>query len=73
MWMMIAGNPNLRDLHERARQWLVAHGHEEEASMLGGRGAGSKSRKSSAFLAEKSKPSRSSQNRKKPGIHIRKR
>lgn len=73
MWMMIAGNPNLRDLHEQARQWLVAHGHEEEAGMLGGRGAGGKSRKSSAFLNEKAKPSRPRQSRKKPNVHIKKR
>src|SRR5579863_3105474 len=34
MWMMIAGSPTLRDLHEQARQWLVAHGHEEEANAV---------------------------------------
>ena len=33
-WMMIAGRPTLRDLHEQARQWLVAHGHEEEANAV---------------------------------------
>lgn len=38
MWMMIAGAPTLCDLHERARQWLVSHGHEEEASAVLGRG-----------------------------------
>src|SRR5438270_8140815 len=38
MWMMIAGSPELRDLHERARQWLVAHGHEEEANAVLNRG-----------------------------------
>src|SRR6266571_1978926 len=31
MWMMIAGTPTLQDLHEPARQWLVSHGHEEDA------------------------------------------
>src|SRR5229473_7491938 len=31
MWMMIAGSPTLQDLHERARQWLMTHGHEEDA------------------------------------------
>jgi hypothetical protein len=31
MWMMIAGSPTLQDLHERARDWLVSHGHEEDA------------------------------------------
>ena len=43
MWMMIAGSPTLRDLHGQARQWLVAHGHEEEANAVlsGGKGKGS--------------------------------
>src|SRR5437868_1255946 len=31
MWMMIAGSPTLQDLHERAREWLISHGHEEDA------------------------------------------
>ncbi|TMF48663.1 MAG: hypothetical protein E6I32_06940 [Chloroflexi bacterium] len=34
MWMMIAGSPTLRDLHEQARQWLVGHGHEDEANAV---------------------------------------
>ena len=38
MWMMIAGSPTLRDLHGQARQWLVAHGHEEEANAVLSRG-----------------------------------
>jgi hypothetical protein len=43
MWMMIAGSPALRDLHEQARQWLITHGHEEEADMMlrKAKGAGS--------------------------------
>ncbi len=41
MWMMIAGSPTLRDLHGQARQWLVAHGHEEEANAVLNRGKGS--------------------------------
>ena len=36
MWMMIAGSKSMRDLHEQARQWLVSHGHEEEANALAG-------------------------------------
>ena len=32
MWMMVAGSPTLRDLHERARTWLMTHGHEEDAN-----------------------------------------
>src|SRR5260370_28412804 len=34
MWMMIAGSPTVRDLHEQARQWLVAHGHQNEANAV---------------------------------------
>ncbi|MDQ2906797.1 MAG: hypothetical protein M3Y81_25075 [Chloroflexota bacterium] len=34
MWMMVAGSPTLRDLHEQARQWLLTHGHEEEAQIM---------------------------------------
>jgi hypothetical protein len=34
MWMMIAGSPTMRDLHEQARQWLIAHGHEDEAETM---------------------------------------
>lgn len=32
--MMIAGSQTLRDLHKQARQWLVGHGHEEEADAV---------------------------------------
>ena len=34
MWMMIAGSPTLRDLHEQARKWLVSHGHAEDADAV---------------------------------------
>jgi hypothetical protein len=34
MWMMIAGSPNLSDLHEEARAWLVAHGLGEQAELI---------------------------------------
>ena len=34
MWMMIAGSPTLRDLHEQARTWLMTHGHEEDAKVF---------------------------------------
>ncbi len=33
MWMMVAGSPTLRDLHERAYEWLTSHGHEEDAKV----------------------------------------
>jgi hypothetical protein len=37
MWMMIVGSPTMRDLHEQAHQWLIAHGHEDEANAVLGR------------------------------------
>jgi hypothetical protein len=37
MWMMIAGSPTLRDLHEQARKWLVSHGHQADAEAVLGR------------------------------------
>lgn len=33
MWIMVAGSPTLRDLHERAYEWLMSHGHEEDAKV----------------------------------------
>ena len=47
--MMIAGSPDLRDLHDKAYQWLVSHGHEAEANALLRRdkGAGKKQGKTS--------------------------
>src|SRR5712692_10146236 len=49
MWTMIAGSQTLRDLHEKARQWLVSHGHEADADavLTRGRGAGSRQVKKS--------------------------
>lgn len=38
MWMMIAGSATLKDLHAQAREWLVAHEHQEEADAILGRG-----------------------------------
>ena len=40
MWMMIAGSPTLRDLHEQARKWLISHGHAEDADAVLKRGKG---------------------------------
>ena len=31
MWMMVAGTPSLKNLHDRAFQWLMTHGHETDA------------------------------------------
>ena len=44
MWMMIAGSPTLQDLHEHAREWLVSHGHGEDAKtfLTSGKKQGSK-------------------------------
>lgn len=53
MWMMIAGSPTLRDLHDTARIWLLSHGFEDEAHAVldrdragqgGTKGGGNKSR-----------------------------
>src|SRR5437868_55998 len=38
MWMMIAGSPTLRDLHEQAHKWLVSHGHADDADAVLKRG-----------------------------------
>jgi len=32
MWMMVAGSPSLHNLHDRAYEWLMTHGHEDDAS-----------------------------------------
>lgn len=53
MWMMIAGSPTLRDLHDTARIWLLSHGFEDEAHAVldrdragqgGTKGGGNRSR-----------------------------
>jgi len=56
MWMMIVGSPNLRDLHEQARQWLSSHGHEAEANMITGRGKGDEKKRSHVVISKKPKP-----------------
>jgi hypothetical protein len=38
MWMMIAASPALADLRGEAERWLVAHGYEQEARAILGRG-----------------------------------
>lgn len=32
MWMMIAGSPSLKNMHDRAYEWLMTHGHEADAA-----------------------------------------
>jgi hypothetical protein len=34
MWLMIASRSNFKDLHSEARQWLIEHGHTEEAEAV---------------------------------------
>ena len=43
MWLMIAGTPTLKELHSEARQWLIQHGHAEEADAVAGRSQGNRS------------------------------
>ena len=38
MWMMIAGSPTLKDLHDEALAWLTQHNYQAEAEMLRERG-----------------------------------
>ena len=41
MWMMIATSHDLANLHAEAREWLLTHGHAEEANAIfGARGRG---------------------------------
>ena len=40
MWMMIAGSPTLKDLHDLARKWLVSHGRAEDVDAVLKRGKG---------------------------------
>ncbi|GCE17379.1 hypothetical protein [Dictyobacter kobayashii] len=42
MWMMIAGGPTLKDLHPRAKEWLMTHGHSSEAEAVFGKGPSSR-------------------------------
>lgn len=58
MWMMIAGSPTLHDMHEQARQWLIAHGHQEEANAVLSKGK-------SAGGGKTSKPRQHSKAKKK--------
>ena len=55
MWMMIAGSPTLRDLHEQARQWLVSHGHEDEANAVLRREKGSAGKQGSKSKSHQGK------------------
>ena len=70
MWMMIAGSPTLRDLHEQARGWLVSHGHEADAEAVLGRGresgSGGKQGKKGGQYARKQRGSSGRSNGRRP-------
>src|SRR5260370_38608165 len=71
MWMMIAGSPTLRDLHEQARRWLVSHGHEVDAEAVLGRGkepgSGGKQGKKGGQHAGRQRGSSGRSNGRRPG------
>lgn len=46
MWMMVAASPSLQDLHAKAREWLVNHGHTNDALAVLGRGQAETERRS---------------------------
>ncbi|HVB75092.1 MAG TPA: hypothetical protein VNE38_16200 [Ktedonobacteraceae bacterium] len=58
MWMMIAGTPTLPGLHEQAQQWLVAHGHENEANAVSRREKGTGGSHTKKNQQNKGKPVR---------------
>ena len=71
MYMMIAGSSSLRDLHERARTWLIDHGHADEAQAVLGvskkqetRGGG-KSNQRSSYNARGGSGNRSQEQKRK--------
>lgn len=72
MYMMIAGSAALPDLHERARTWLVDHGHADEAQAMLGSGkkqetrGGGKSDQRSRYNARGSGNRSQEQKRKGP-------
>ncbi|GLV56999.1 hypothetical protein KDH_38380 [Dictyobacter sp. S3.2.2.5] len=37
MWMMIAGSQTLKELRPQAKEWLIGHGHSEEAQAVFGK------------------------------------
>lgn len=68
MWLMIAGSATLQDLHDRAREWLVSHGHEAEAQAVLG-----KAKQREAQAGKKRQPAQDARKRSSPpGSHIRK-
>lgn len=59
MWIMIVGSPTLRDLHEHAYEWLVSHGHEEDAKRFvkqGSKSGASEQRQKAKGTKPQSKP-----------------
>src|SRR6266567_6499523 len=69
MWMMIAGSATLQDLHGRAREWLVSHGHEAEAEAVLGR---AKQREAQAGKKRQQAQTAKKRPSSPPGSHVRK-
>jgi hypothetical protein len=69
MWLMIAGSATLQDLHERAREWLVSHGHEVEAQAVL---SGAKQRNAQAGKKRQQTPAAKKRSSSSPGSHVRK-
>ncbi|HJT58983.1 MAG TPA: hypothetical protein VJ761_20910 [Ktedonobacteraceae bacterium] len=59
MWMMIAGSPSLHDLHEQARQWLINHGHTDDAQAVLGSAKGSSTKQKKGVHHKGKKPGKS--------------
>lgn len=69
MWLMIAGSATLQDLHGRAREWLVNHGHEAEAQAVLGR---AKQRDAQTAKKRQQAPDTKKRSPSSSGSHIRK-
>ena len=69
MWLMIAGSATLQDLHGRAREWLVSHGHEAEAEAVLGR---AKQREAQAGKKRQQAQTAKKRPSSPPGSHVRK-
>lgn len=63
MWMMVAASPALRDLHAKAREWLVSHGHTNDAlAVLGSNQAEAEKRSKQRGFKRGQPPNRSGSN-----------
>jgi hypothetical protein len=67
MWMMVAASPALKDLQARAREWLVSHGHTNDALAVLGRGQAEKQGKQQSRNFKGGQPSGGSGSNKPSG------